>query len=348
MKIGVYATARNESQNVEPWFRSTVGADVVVVNDSGSTDDTVQRFRDLGVDVRQEPVEPPIACVLFNTALNLLPEDVDLAIRLDLDERLQPGWREALDKITIVGPTVVQPWFDHMGVTYRHDRIHSRHGFCWDLPVHEVLVCDGPYTRVPVELTIEHHQDMTKDRSTVLGELQAAYDADPTNLRLLHYLGREWTYRARWDMAIPLLRQHAMSDAFPEERSESWRLLGDCYAALMPPEEQSQIPYSRAVGACPGRREGHVALADLFHRQGRWELCRVNALAALAITEKSWYFNQPAPWNGQPEHLVALASWHLDRFDQALEYGRRAVELEPDNEIYVSNLRFYESAVVGV
>lgn len=350
MRIGVYASCRDEEKNLDAWLASVADADVVAINDTGSTDHTMKMLqrralRDGRLRISQHPVEPMQLSNALNIAMSQLP-DIDLAIRLDLDERLQPGWRDQLEHQAVDGPTVFQPWFDHAGNIYRHDRIHTP-GFRWELPVHEILTTDGPYERIPIEITIEHHQDLTKDRSQVLHELRAAHAADPTNLRLLHYLGREHTYRHNWQAAIPLLRAHAESDAYPEERSESWRLLGDCYTALMPPEEQSDRPYRMATTTCPERREGWVALANLHMKQNRWRDCLHNATRALSITEKSWYLNHPFAWSGQPHHLAALASWHLDQYENAAQHGRRAVELEPANELYRRNLEWYERALTN-
>lgn len=346
MKIAVYASARNEERNVDAWLASTEGADVVAINDTGSTDQTVQKFThaktDAMLQVSQLPVEPMTLSNALNIVLDALPADIDLAIRLDLDERLQPGWRTELERQIINGPTVFQPWFDHRGCIYRHDRIHSRYGFRWDLPVHEVLVSDGPYVRYPVDITIQHHQDLTKDRSQVLGELQDALAADPTNARMLHYLAREHTYRNEWQAAIPLLRAHVLTDTFPEERSESWRLLGDAYRALMDIEDVPRRPYANAVKTCPERREGWVALADLHMQQGSWFDCRYAAEHALAITERSWYFSYPFAWGPKPYDLAALASWYLGDKQKAREYGRLALALAPDDERLIDNLRFYE------
>lgn len=346
MRVGIYASCRNEAKNIDAWYASTEGADVVVVNDSGSTDDSVERLRALGVEVQQQPADDS-AFARFNLALSLLPDDVDLAIRLDLDERLSPGWREALDECAIDGPTVLQPWFDHGGIVYRHDRVHSRHGFRWDLPLHEVLVCDGPFTKLTVEFTIEHHQDFTKDRSSTVPLLEQALADDPTNLRMIHYLGREYTYYARWAEAIPLLHQHARSDAFPEERSESWRLLGDCYRALLPIEDVSRRPFFQAAITAPERREGWLALAEWHYDHGDWKQVRAAAEKALSITERSWYFNHPNCWGSRPYDLAALASFYLGETADAIRYGEQALELASDDARLVENLRWYRGKVAA-
>lgn len=348
MRIGIYGSCRNEANNIYDWLNSVQGADVVCVNDTGSSDASVsmltqeQGWRN-GLRVTRVKPDPMTASGAFNTALAEMPDDLDLVLRLDLDERLQPGWRESLEKLDLSKyecPVIVRPWFDHMGCTYRHTRIHSRHGFHWELPVHEVLVPEGPSLNVDVELTIEHHQDPTKDRGQVLGELQAQHAADPNDLRTLHYLAREYTYRQMWGEAIPLLGEHVASGAFPEECSESWRLLGDAYCATVPLVELTGNAYVRAVSACP-RRESYVALADFLHKRARWRECLDAADKALSCTEKSWYFNWPWAWGAKAWDLAALASFYLGNRMDAIAYGQEAVNKEPDDERLRTNLEWY-------
>ncbi|MBQ8792890.1 MAG: glycosyltransferase, partial [Clostridia bacterium] len=53
-KICVYAIAKNEEKNVERWYNSMKEADLIVVLDTGSTDNTVQLLRSFGVVVEQK------------------------------------------------------------------------------------------------------------------------------------------------------------------------------------------------------------------------------------------------------------------------------------------------------
>jgi len=367
MRIGIYASMRNEEANLDAWLACTEDADLVVLNDTGSSDHSMKMaqrraLRDARLSVSQLPVEPMQLSNALNIALAQLPEDVDLAIRLDLDERLQPGWRDAIEAAwaarTTDLPLLAPVWFDHGGDPYLHTRVHSRHGFRWTEPVHEVLVTldgrsahvngDVDYLeRIVADTTIEHHQDFTKDRSQVLGELQAAHDADPMNPRWLHYLGREYTYRADWNHAIPLLRAHTESFDFPEQRAESWILLGDAYRALMPAEDVPPRPYREATTVAPSRREGWVRLAELCMEQGHWSECLDAAEAALSITERDWYLNHSWAWGALPHHLAAIAAWELGRPEEAAYYGAQAAELEPTNALYRSNLSWYRGAAAA-
>ena len=50
-KICVYAITKNEEQFVEKWYESMKEADSVVVLDTGSTDNTVNKLKELGATV---------------------------------------------------------------------------------------------------------------------------------------------------------------------------------------------------------------------------------------------------------------------------------------------------------
>lgn len=355
MRVGIYASMRDEERNLPDWLATVGDADCVAVNDTGSADDTFPLLSAANVRAERLPVEPMELSNALNIALALLPGDIDLAIRLDADERLRGGWRDELERVWAQRatdlPTLVWVWFDHRGCVYRHSRIHGRHGFHWDLPVHEVLADNDGHTvtrgtpygteHLDADITFDHFQDLAKDRSGVLDELIAARAAEPDNPRHVHYLAREYTYRGDWQSAIPLFRQHVESWDFPEQRSESWRLLGDCYVALMDPVDVPVRPYAEARRLAPERREPWVALAELHHTKGNWASCRYYAERALEITEKNWHFNDPAAWGARPYDLAALACWFLGDAELAVEYGELAVEIAPDDPRLVDNLRWY-------
>ena len=97
MRIGVYALAKNEAKHAEAWAAATADADVRVVTDTGSTDGTVELLQAAGVEVARSYVVPWRWDVAWTQALCNLPPDVDVAFRVDLDERPQPGWRAAIE-----------------------------------------------------------------------------------------------------------------------------------------------------------------------------------------------------------------------------------------------------------
>ena len=57
-KVCVYAISKNEEKFVSRWVDSMKEADEIYVLDTGSTDDTVKKFRELNVNVSVKKIEP--------------------------------------------------------------------------------------------------------------------------------------------------------------------------------------------------------------------------------------------------------------------------------------------------
>ena len=81
MRIAVYAICKNESQFVDRWMDSMSEADQVVVLDTGSTDDTVERLKKRGAQVTVELISPWRFDVARNRSLDLVSEDTDICVR---------------------------------------------------------------------------------------------------------------------------------------------------------------------------------------------------------------------------------------------------------------------------
>ena len=69
MKVVVYAICKNEAQFVKRWAASMKEADQIVVLDTGSTDDTVQKLKKQGVRVTHEIISPCRFYVARNRSL---------------------------------------------------------------------------------------------------------------------------------------------------------------------------------------------------------------------------------------------------------------------------------------
>jgi glycosyltransferase involved in cell wall biosynthesis len=93
VKVAVYTIALNEAANAEHWAKSAVDADYRIVADTGSTDDTVERLTSNGVTVHRIAVRPWRFDVARNTAMALIPSDVDVCCTMDMHRFLEPGWR---------------------------------------------------------------------------------------------------------------------------------------------------------------------------------------------------------------------------------------------------------------
>lgn len=360
MKVVVYAICKNESQFANRWMDSVGEADLVCVLDTGSTDDTVEKLRARGAEVRQEVISPWRFDVARNRSLDMVPEDADICVCVDLDEVFHPGWREKLEQAWFPGAgraTYRYTWSFNAdgseGVVFWYEKAHARHGYRWVHPVHEVLQWTGEGKGGPtvaVEgMQLDHHPDPTKSRGQYLPLLELSVREEPDDDRNVHYLGREYMYRGRWDDCIRTLKGHlAMPTAtWKDERAASMRYIARAYwnkgdAA------QARDWYLRAITEAPHLREPYTDLATMLYEQGEWEGVLYFTACALAITQRPRsYICEAAAWGSLPHDLRAIALYHTGAREQAVEEARRALELEPGNERLKNNLRLMERAAEG-
>lgn len=347
MKVAVYTIALNEKQFVKRWADSCKEADFRFILDTGSTDGTVEEAYAQGVDCMIASIKPWRFDSARNTALALLPDDIDLCIALDMDEVLMPGWREELEKIN---PKTTRPRYQYTwswkadgtpGLQYGGDKIHARNGYRWKHPVHEVITADR-ITEVQewTKLEIHHHPDDTKSRGQYFPLLELAVKEQPWDDRNSYYLGREYCYYKMWDKAAAELKRYLElpTAKWPAERAAAMRWL----AKAIPAEAEEWL--KRAVQEDPNRREALVEMAQLGYQHKQWELCLEYAKRALAITEKPLdYLCEEFAWGALPWDLAALGSYYLGQRKNALKYGTKALELDPTNQRLQGNLEFYKA-----
>jgi hypothetical protein len=345
VRIAVYSIAKNEEQFIERWAASAAEADLVVLADTGSTDQTVDIAMGLGVAVHSITVSPWRFDDARNAALSMISPAIDLCIALDADEVLQPGWRDHLESLD---PVVTRPRYKYVwswnedgseGLSYSGDKIHSRSGYRWKHPVHEVLTPSLGLQEVHgwCGLEIHHHPDHTKSRGQYGPLLEWAVQEDPYDDRNAYYLGREYSYKQDWEKAKPeLLRYLDLPGAtWPPERSAAKRLLAKCEP------ERAEFWLLSAAAEAPGRREPWVDLAEHYHDTLRWADCYSSALRALGITEKPLeYICEDRAWGALPHDLAGISAYHLG-LPSCLDHGATAVLIEPSNDRLIENYAFY-------
>lgn len=344
-RIAVYTIAKDEAGNVPGWYASAMEADHILLLDTGSADRTAEIARSLGIDVWSEKFDPWRFDTARNAALSLLPENIDLCIALDMDERLQPGWREALEAIP---PDVTRPRYRYTwswerpgvpGLQYAGDKIHARHGYVWKHPVHEVITPLGEERADWCGLEIHHHPDSGKSRGQYLDLLRLAVEEDPDDDRNAHYYARELYFTGSPDAEAEFQRHLSLPTArWGPERAQSCRYLFKI----------TNDPYwlNKAVMEAPERREAYLDLARYWHDEGYWDACLVSATAGLRIKERHLeYLSEAEAWGPSLSDYAAIAAYRLGYFDEALARGMDALRLDPYDQRLAENLRHYKEAV---
>jgi hypothetical protein len=242
MKVAVYAICgASEEKHVERFWKSCEGADEICVAMTADLDgDSANALFDLGAALVPALVMPFRFDDARNTALASVPQDTDICIALDMDETLEPGWRDALEEYLPKKPwkNPLAWWidFDFNGEIFRqNNRVHSRHGWRWKHPCHEALMPSMQRQTDAVETVpgfkITHRPDLSKPRPNYLELLAWGQWEDPTNLRMLHYYGRELMFHGFYKDAAERFELYlalAPEDHFPMERSATQEYLVQC------------------------------------------------------------------------------------------------------------------------
>lgn len=350
MKIGVYTIALNEEQFVEKWYQSAKEADYLLIADTGSTDQTVKKAKDLGINVIQIKIIPWRFDDARNASLASLPNDLDYCIALDMDEILIPGWRSELENIdsSITRPRYKYTWSwnpdGSPGLSYGGDKIHTRKGYRWKHPVHEVLTSVQNEIQGWTKLEIHHHPDDSKSRGQYFPLLRQAILEDPEDDRNCFYYARELFYHQYGIEAIKEFKRHLNlpKAVWKPERAASMRYL----AKLEESERESWL--LKAIAESPNSREPRVDLAEYYYSKSFWLDCYTMAHSALRITQQPLeYLVESDAWGYLPHDLIAISAFNMGKFEEAISHGQRAVELAPWIDRLKENLIHYKGALNG-
>ena len=351
MKICVYAISKNEASFVKQFCESAKDADLILIADTGSTDNTVELARECGATAYDICISPWRFDLARNAALALVPRDFDICISLDLDEVFEPGWRKEVERVWEVGVTTHMRYlFDWSnGLKFYSEKIHARHGYKWHHPCHEVLRLSCDFQEVWANtgmLLVTHNPDPTKSRGSYLGLLELSVKEDPSCQRNAFYYARELSFYGRWQESIDMCKKYlAMPTAtWDHERSYAYRVIGRSYRELGNNIETEKAFHMAAVEV-PHIREPWYELTHLCYLQSRWEECFAYAMRGLKITfRENVYTSESIVWGYQLHDYAAIAAWRLGLHDIAIEQGRLAIALEPEDVRLKQNMGYYEES----
>lgn len=327
MRIGIYALAKNEEANVPRWEASCREADIRVVTDTGSTDTTPALLEDAGVTVARGAPIPWRWDDAHQLSLNHLPADVDVAIRLDLDEELAPGWRDAIHAAWTTDTTKLRYRYQwSRALHFLSDRVHARAGYRWTGATHEGLVRwagDEVQTFAP-GLEVRHHREPGKRHSSDLTLLRRAVHENPNDARMAWYLARELDYLGDPTAAKAFRDYLAMPGGAATERGYALRVL----ARLEP--ESAKRRLAETILATPHEPEAYLTLATMAAELGDQVATLFYARHAAACPPDSMtHASDPAAYGAKAHDLAAVAAHHLGLHVEAKDHAARAAALLP-------------------
>ena len=358
MIVCVYASCKNESKFVDRWMDSMREADSVYVLDTGSADDTAALLRARGAQVTVETISPWRFDTARNRSLQLVPDDADICVCTDIDEYFHPGWRRLLEEAWKPGTTRAAYRYTwnfnpdgSEGYVFWTEKAHSRHGYVWTHPVHEVLSWVGEGQeggKVYVEgMQLDHRADNSKSRSQYLPLLEQSVLEEPDDDRNMHYLGREYYFHSMWDEAIITLKRHLLlpKATWRDERCASMRYIARCYAAKGDMGEAKRW-LIRAVAEAPHLREPYLELAERMYEERNWDAVAALCRDALKITERPrTYICEAEAWGSMPWDLLSLGLYYTGRPSEAVDAAKTAQKLSPKDERIARNIEIMQESL---
>jgi glycosyltransferase involved in cell wall biosynthesis len=347
MKVAVYTIALNESAHAQRWADSAAEADYRIVADTGSTDDTVERLTAAGVVVQSITVRPWRFDIARNTAMALIPDDVDVCCTLDMDMYLESGWRAKLEAAwtgettALYGSMLIESRpGDPSPKIYPAKNFHKRWGYRFRRPVHEALFYSGAEVTTHADgIRIRHLRTTPTNHGQYLPLMEMAHGEDPSDAQISFWLGRECMWANKPERGIATLKHYLSlpTATWAEERSEAMR----CLARMEPDQKMDWLEKARAES--PHRREIWLDLAEEFHGKSDWLNLFWAGVHGIERTRRTnSYLDDQHSWGFRLYDLGAIGAWHLNVMDKAVEWGQKAVELKPDDQRLKNNLDFFK------
>ena len=326
-KICVYAICKNEEKFIDRWYDSVKEADYIVVLDTGSVDNTIQKLREKKkVIMQQKHYDFFRFDIARNDSMKLIPNDTDICVCMDIDEIFQKGWTALLREKwnpNIDSAYYTIYWsFSEDGkpqVIYKQKKIHKLNEYTWTHAAHEILQYIGNHTENEIyipELIKEHHADPNKPRSSYLSLLQLDVQERPEDDRARHYFGRELMYHKKYEQAIEQFKIHLSlpSSIWEPERSASMRYIARC--STNPQEKEKWL--LKSIAEAPYLREPWYEMALLQYEQKNWNGVIFFCEQGLKIKQNlKIYMNDPTAWHEGFYDLLSIAYFYKKEYSQA-------------------------------
>ena len=236
-----------------------------------STDGTPERLKELGATVHHISIKPWRFDAARNAALALVPDDVDVCLILDMDEVPQKGFFDQVRKQWKQNAHFGWITMD-TGSHWQKDRLHSRYGWHWKYPCHEVQVWYGEGLPVACEIKnaiVSHLPDNNKSRGQYLPMLEMCVREFPKDPRMWTYMTREYYFYQRWQEVIDSANKMLeCENAWDVEQAAVCRWAGESAWHLGNKQEATEW-FERSAKIMPKEGEPWYGIAIDAYKIGR-------------------------------------------------------------------------------
>lgn len=355
-KICVYAICKNEEKFVERFMNHVQELkDHVYILDTGSEDNTVQKFKELGAHVQIKKYENFDFSQARNDALSFIPNDYDICICLDLDDCIEEGFLNKIKENWDKDTTMLSYYYiydtdalDNPTISFQCEKIHKRDSYKWKYPVHELLQFIGEKEQVKAvpEIVVRHRPDWGKSRDFYLNILEEYVKNNPLDRRNVFLLAREYKHKCQWEKCIKMCHKYIdvysnYEIPFEEELGQTYSYLTKSYCALNYFQE-ARLWGIKCLKNNKRCRTPYVNLLKVYYKLKEYDKALAYGFKALEIKEKNKIRAEDRDcWDGTIEDDMSLCFYYLGNYDKAIEFVEEAIKKQPNNERLKKNREIY-------
>lgn len=345
-KICVYAIAKNEENKVDSFMNWAKYANYVAILDTGSTDKTIELFKNHGVRTETHIFNPFRFDHARNYALELLPDDCEIAVTGDLDNIYYPieSWRSIVERVWDSHSInrIDFPWYYDMinnPTYYNFDKryIHSRHGFSWEFPIHEKLIPHEGVEEKSLEIyeiqLLEYPEVKKKEYATELLEL-AVLEYPMSSAHQL-WLAIDYHGQGRYVESIEHYKQHLVGNTVgfpwihsPHIMAFCKRTIGKAYWQYGD-NENAELWYKEACREKPNEREVWNDLSSFYYATERYMESYLAAHKGWMVPLQNRVWDWPVDdcaWGECIPQNIARSAWELNLVSDSCKFSTIAFD----------------------
>ena len=375
MYVCVYAICKNESKNIAKYLDAVKDADLIVINDTGSTDNTVEliekyrkdnfipqlymmniSYTDWDFSVARNDTLDKAKSLIVNAKYST---NDWLFVSLDIDEFIEEG---AINRMKSEVPSDIDTvWLYGISPnegtsTYIDTKVHTWN-FKWYRSIHEIIMHNTKKSKEWKRFNPKnpyryyHYQDLSKPRD-YYGMLQKAYEKDPNDIKTCTYLCWEAVLHKDYDNLVDYCKA-AINNIYTNTDDEFYK----------DPQYEIQIYkyfaiYYKSKGMHQERVNSLLKAVEIINRgdfqdlriihyllaEAYWEIDDKNASCkeyrkALDVKPIKGYWVEDASISDDDIcSKLSTAYYYNDKIEYAFYYAVAALMKKPDNELYKNNL----------
>lgn len=353
-RIGVYTICQNESKFVKRWVESMYcngyGADKAYILDTGSTDNTVNLFKEVLEELKIPNSWLKIDVKVYdsfrfdvarNDNLKMISDEdnLDVLVSIDLDEiMIEDFWNDLRDMVE------VHPDFNRIFYMYAwnhnnngkpkqvfwYDKVHPVKGVRWRYPVHEELVvenpeCYGTYTLYEDKIYLHHWPDSSKSRSSYLPLLEVRHQENPDDIYGLYYLMREYMFTDPYSIRALQLATTGYTKA--QSSINNYDCLPFFILAMADIyngwglKEDAEYFYKKALNIAGHLRQPYISYASFAAYNNKPDLAikLIDDMERTIPERYSTWYEADYNWTWKPLQIKAVAYCWAGEYNKALK-----------------------------